>query len=66
MLFQKLTLISALAALATAQSNTDINIAQIPQQCQAVCTDVYSLQQNCQRLTPGNHPLILLSYYQHP
>jgi hypothetical protein len=60
MLFEKLTLVSALVALATAQSNTDINISDIPSLCQPVCTDVYSLQQNCQRLTPSKHITVVL------
>jgi len=62
MLIQKLTLISALAAFATAQldSGEDINISDIPGPCQRVCTDVYSLQQECQRLTPGKYSTAVL------
>jgi hypothetical protein len=48
MLFQKLVIVSALAAFVAAQ---DINQDDIPQQCTAVCAEVVSVSRRCDDAT---------------
>jgi hypothetical protein len=48
MLFQKIALVSALAAISAAQ---DIRQNDIPRECTAICADVVSLAQRCEDTT---------------
>ncbi|KAF2823845.1 hypothetical protein CC86DRAFT_60753 [Ophiobolus disseminans] len=48
MLFQKLAIVSALAAFAAAQ---DVDNSDVPQQCRAVCADVVATSQRCDNET---------------
>lgn len=60
MLFQKIALISTLAALVPAQ---DISQDDIPQQCTAICAEVVAISRQCDDQTSKRllEPLLLLS-----